>query len=239
MATFVIIHGGWGGGWIFQAMARRLRVAGHEVYTPTLTGMGDRIHLAHPEIDLDAHVLDVVNMLYAEDLRDVLLVGYSYGGMVLTGVAERVPERLAHLIYLDAFVPHNGESLLDLLAPEARSVLEDSFRQSDDGWRDSHDLPRPWPNPIPPRLAPHPWKTFTQPLKVLSEAAAMPPRTYVRCTSDKGSGEFMGQSFALSYMRAQAAGWRILEVEGDHNSPKTEQSADWLLQLFDPLLSQN
>src|SRR4051794_40381551 len=95
MATFVIVHGAWGGGWGWREVATALRAAGHEVFTPTLTGLGERAHLARPETDLTTHVRDVVGVLECEDLRDVLLVGHSYGGMVITGAADRAPDRLA------------------------------------------------------------------------------------------------------------------------------------------------
>src|SRR5688572_12471656 len=111
MATFVLVHGGWDGGWAWRSVAKDLQAAGHEVFTPTLTGSGERVHLASPEIGLDTHIQDIVNVLRFENLSDVLLVGHSYGGMVITGVAEQMPERIDQLIYLDAFAPRDGESL--------------------------------------------------------------------------------------------------------------------------------
>jgi pimeloyl-ACP methyl ester carboxylesterase len=108
MATYVIVHGGWAGGWYFGETARFMRAAGHEVYTPTLTGIGERVHLGHADIDLNTHIQDIVNVLVYEDLHNVLLVGYSYGGMVITGVAEAVTENLR----LSAFIRgHISEDL--------------------------------------------------------------------------------------------------------------------------------
>src|SRR5438445_151401 len=104
MATFVLVHGGWDGGWAWQAVAKELRHSGHEVFTPTVTGSGERVHLAGPAVDLHTHILDVVNVLRYENLSNVILVGISYGGIVVTGVAEQVPERLNQLIYLDSLV---------------------------------------------------------------------------------------------------------------------------------------
>src|SRR4051812_14926460 len=118
MATFVLVHGGWDGAWAWRSIARELQMAGHEVFTPTLTGSGERVHLASPEIDLNTHILDVSNVLHYEKLEDIILVGYSYGGMVVTGVAEQMPERLRQIIYLDAFVPQNGLSVADFFLPE-------------------------------------------------------------------------------------------------------------------------
>lgn len=108
MSTYVLVPGGFLGGWAWQRVARRLRAQGHEVYAITLTGLGDRAHLGAP--GLECHVVDVLAVLEAEDLRDVVLVGHSYGGVVITAVAARAPERVAHLAYIDANVPHDGES---------------------------------------------------------------------------------------------------------------------------------
>jgi pimeloyl-ACP methyl ester carboxylesterase len=110
--TYVLVHGGWGGGWAFRALDSLLTAAGHRVYRPTLTGLGERMHLATSEVGLSTHVTDIVNVLLFENLRDVVLVGHSYGGMVITGGADRVPERIRHLVYVDAFVPEDGESVV-------------------------------------------------------------------------------------------------------------------------------
>ena len=117
MATYVLVHGGGHGGWCYQRVARLLRSAGHEVYTPTLTGLGERSHLLSPDIDLDLHIRDVVAVLHYEDLDDVILVGHSYGGMVITGVADRAADRIGRVVYLDAANPENGQSLVDVAGP--------------------------------------------------------------------------------------------------------------------------
>src|SRR6185437_12915683 len=114
MATYVLVHGGHHGGWCYKKVARLLRSAGHEVYSPTLTGLGERRHLLGPKVDLETHIADVVGVLEFEDLHDVILVGHSYGGMVITGVADRALERIKELVYLDAAHPRNGESLADV-----------------------------------------------------------------------------------------------------------------------------
>jgi pimeloyl-ACP methyl ester carboxylesterase len=113
MAVIVLVHGLWGGGWTWKKIVPLLRSAGHDVYATTGTGVGDRVHLAGPAVDLDTHITDVANVLQFEELTDVTVVGWSYGGMIITGVAERVPERLAGLIYLDALVPADGQSSYD------------------------------------------------------------------------------------------------------------------------------
>jgi pimeloyl-ACP methyl ester carboxylesterase len=111
MATYVLVHGGAHGGWCYQRVAGILRTAGHDVYTPTMTGVGERSHLVSADVDLDLHIRDVASVLHYEDLRDVILVGHSYGGMVITGVADRATDRIGRLVYLDAATPVNGQSL--------------------------------------------------------------------------------------------------------------------------------
>ena len=117
MATYVLVHGGGHGGWCYQRVARLLRSSGHDVYTPTLSGLGERSNLLSPDIDLDLHVRDVVAVLHYEDLHDVILVGHSYGGMVITGAADRAADRIGRVVYLDAANPENGQSLVDVAGP--------------------------------------------------------------------------------------------------------------------------
>jgi len=121
MTTYVLVHGGGHGGWCYSRVRPFLIAAGHDVYAPTLTGLGERAHLMRADIDLDFHIGDVVSLLQFEDLRDVILVGHSYGGMVITGVADRIPERIKALAYLDAFIPRDGQSLFDIKFRPIRS----------------------------------------------------------------------------------------------------------------------
>jgi pimeloyl-ACP methyl ester carboxylesterase len=123
--TFVLVHGAWHGGWCYRDVARILRAQGHEVFAPTLTGLGERSHLGGGAVNLDTHIEDVTNVFLWEDLTDVVLVGHSYGGMVITGVADRIPDRIARLVYLDAFVPrHDGDSLNSLFPPTGAGMVE-------------------------------------------------------------------------------------------------------------------
>ena len=192
MATFVLVHGGGHGGWCYQRVARLLRAQGHEVHCPTLTGLGERSHLLRPGIDLDTHIEDVVALLHYEDLRDVYLAGHSYGGMVITGVADRALERVGHLVFLDAAQPRNGEALstlspalMDLAHSQARMVdgvelvlFPDSDAVAVYGVTDPADAA--W---MAPRLSPHPWACFTPPLRMDREAEVLAlPRTSVNCT---------------------------------------------------------
>ena len=135
MSTFLLVHGAWHGGWCWKRVTPLLRAAGHEVFTPTLTGLGERKHLMSPDIGLDTHVQDVVGVLEYEDLRDVILVGHSYAGMVITGVAGRTPERIAHLVYLDAFVPEDGKSLMDYQPPEMAELFHEGTRTEGEGYK--------------------------------------------------------------------------------------------------------
>src|SRR3984893_1672685 len=121
MATFVVAHGAWGAGWVWKRMHPLMSARGHRLIAPTLTGLGERAHLARSDIDLDTHIADVLGVLEMEDLTAVNLIGHSYGGMVATGVADRARPRIAKLIYIDAFVPSDGDSVHDLLPAETRA----------------------------------------------------------------------------------------------------------------------
>lgn len=193
MRTYVLVHGGGHGGWCYQRVARIIRARGQEVYTPTMTGVGERAHLLRPEIDLDFHVNDIVKVLEFEDLRDVVLVGHSYGGMVITGVADRATDRVGHLVYLDAATPENGQSLVDIAgrsmvaARQGGRIVEGIelvlFPGNDPlhfyGVKDPQQIA--W---MRPKLTPHPWKCFEQPLHLKNEAAMRKiPQSHIVCTS--------------------------------------------------------
>jgi pimeloyl-ACP methyl ester carboxylesterase len=122
---FVLVHGAWGGSWMWARLAQLLRTQGHEVFTPSMTGIGERAHLASADVDLSLHTKDILQVIEYERLCDFVLVGHSYGGMVVTGVADRVADKVRTLVYLDAFVPRNGEALLDLARPEMRAAIQD------------------------------------------------------------------------------------------------------------------
>ena len=193
MTTYVLVHGGHHGGWCYKNVARLLRNAGHEVYSPTLTGLGERRHLLSADVDLDMHIADVVGVLTVEDLRDVVLVGHSYGGMVITGVADRVPDRIKELVYLDAAHPGNGESLADV-AVQIMAICKQWVREIEGvelvtwpdtlqpeffGVTDPVDIA--W---VRPRLQQHPWKCYTNKLRLQNEAAVRSlPRTDINCTA--------------------------------------------------------
>ena len=193
MATYVLVHGGGHGGWCYQRVARLLRAAGHEVYTPTLTGLGERSHLLSADVDLDMHITDVTAVLHYEDLRDVILVGHSYGGMVITGVADRASDRVGRLVYLDAANPVNGQSLKDVAGPVIEAArpagavidgMELVLLPAPEaglfyGVTDPDDVA--W---MADRLTGHPWKCFEQPLDLTNEDALWAiPQYHIVCTS--------------------------------------------------------
>ncbi len=234
MATYVLIHGAWYGGWCWQRVTRLLRDAGHEVVTPALTGLGERAHLLNLDIDLSTRIADVFGVPWYEDLTDVVLVGHSYGGMVVTGVAAAAPERLAHLVYLDAFVPRAGQALVDLLPPERWARFLEQSAAGGEGWTIppvpvevfgvTDEADRAW---AVPRIVPHPLKTFTQAAPAAREGADAPPRTYILCAGYAGS-------FAPFAERARTEpGWRYRELASGHNAMITapRELANLLLEV--------
>ena len=175
MATYLLVHGGFQGGWAYRRVARLLRGAGHEVYTPTLTALGERSHLAYVQVNLDTHVADIGNVILWEDLEDVILVGHSYGGIVVTGVADRMPERIAALVYLDALVPADGDSLFklrpDYLARFIAKAADSGGLAIAPGAASAFDtrLPADWAW-IDAKTTPHPLACFTQAIRLTGDA---------------------------------------------------------------------
>ena len=225
MATYVLVHGGGHGGWCYQKVARRLRAEGHEVHAPSLTGLADRSHLLAPGIDLDTHITDVVNLLRYEDLSDVILVGHSYGGMVITGIADRAADRVGRLVYLDAANPRNGQSLVDVAGPIIEStrpmgavvdgvelvLLPAPGAAAFYGVTDPDDLQ--W---MDERLTGHPWRCFEQKLELTNEDALWAiPQYHVVCTST-----LLTRDPALMD-RARAEG-RLWDIDTGHDLMITE-----------------
>jgi pimeloyl-ACP methyl ester carboxylesterase len=209
MAVFVICHGAWGGGWSWRKMRPLLRDGGHEVFTPTYTGLGERAHLAHPMIDLETHIQDILAVIRYEDLHGIVLVGHSYGGMVATGVADRVPERLAHLVYLDAFVPEDGQSLDDLTNSTPGEPIEGWLRPPRPAAPDTSPEDLAW---AASRRRHQPSRCFMQKLR-LSQATPPVPRTYIHCTKKQGHDNFT--QFAERFGKDPA--WRFQTVETSHS----------------------
>jgi pimeloyl-ACP methyl ester carboxylesterase len=221
--TYVIVHGAWGGGWQFKTVDEMLSADGHKVYRPTLTGQGEHVNLANPSIDLNTQITDVVNVILWEDLHDVVLVGHSYGGMVITGVMDRVPERIKRVVFLDAFLPDDGQSLNTsrgnpttqagaTTQPGRGGRAGRGFTPAADGmiYLNGGPINRP-----PPHDVGQPPLTLSQPVSFKNPAAKKLPVTYI-LTVDRGQ-QPPQDTFYPFYERAKARGYTTLTMEGDHN----------------------
>jgi pimeloyl-ACP methyl ester carboxylesterase len=236
VATYVLVHGGAHGGWCYKPVAQILREHGHDVYAPTLTGLGERSHLVGPHVDLDLHIRDVVALLHYEDLHDVILVGHSYGGMVITGVADRAADRIGRLVYLDAANPVNGQSLVDVAGPVIESTrptgevvdgVELVLLPFPDaglfyGVTDPDDVA--W---MADRLTGHPWRCFEQPLALTNEDALWAiPQYHIVCTSTLATRDPQ----LVATARAQG---RLWDIDTGHDLMITEPKwvADTLMEV--------
>ena len=218
MAIFVIVHGSWGGGWEWEGVAERLTGLGHVAATPTLTGVGELTHGASSSVGLETHVADVIGAIGSERVGDVLLVGHSYGGAVATVVASRVPERLRGLIYIDGFIPSDGQSVADLVDPEwAESAFFAPAREVGEGWR----VPFPFPDDLddyPPDVAER-YRAGWQPLATLTDPAAVDPaiaavpRVFVHCIRKEPGTD----AFVEATRTATEAGWPVFEIASGHD----------------------
>lgn len=235
MSTFVLVHGGGHGGWCYQPLARLLREQGHDVYTPSLTGLAEREHLLSPDINLDTHVTDVVKLLYFEDLRNVILVGHSYGGMVITGAADRAADRIGHLVYLDAATPMNGQSLVDIAGPMMLAARQmgrvvngvELVLYPNEHILAAYGVTDPdtvaW---MMPKLTPHPWACFEQKLVLANDNALQAiPQSHIICTSTKSGRDIAG-------LNAQSEG-RVWDIDTGHDLMITQPGAvaDLLLKV--------
>jgi len=207
--TFVLVHGAWGGAWQWKKIDSLLTSKGHTVYRPTLTGLGERVHLANKDINLDVHIQDIVNTILFENLHDIILIGHSYGGMVITGVADKLPERIKKVIYMDAFLPEDGESVVNLNSSKTKSSLPTTIK-------DGFIIPN-WVKPDKPYPydVPHPIATLTQKLSLKN-----PDRLKIKggfiLTVDEGK-EVQKDTFYESYLRANKLGYDTSIMTADHN----------------------
>ena len=217
MSTFVLVHGAWHGSWCWKRVRKALQAHGHEVFTPTLTGVGERSHLLSPQVDLETHIHDVVNLIRWEELSNIVLCGHSYAGCVVCSVADRVPERIAALVYLDAFVPENGQSLSDTLPPEQWNAHLEATRVHGEGWK----VP-----PIPAaafsvnakdadwmdrQCTVQALAAFVQPLRLSGKGDAVKDVTYILASG------YGNTPFRQFYERAKARGWKTLTVPCGHD----------------------
>lgn len=206
VSTFVLVHPAWFGGWCWKKVVPALRAAGHTVHTPTLTGLGERAHLAAAEVGLSTHIADVVSALVFEDLDAVTLVGSSSGGTVVTAVADRVPERIERVVYLDAFAPADGQSTSDLVAPDRWAAMEHLVAAEGDGWLLPRFSPAPWEQFVSnawevanaddvewlvPRLRPTPIRHFTERAQLRhADHSERPRHVYIRCLRNDRAPHF-------------------------------------------------
>lgn len=218
--TVVLVHGAWGGGWDWRPVDRMLTARGYDVYRVTLTGLGERVHLVGPDVTLSTHVADVVNTILFERLEAVVLVGHSYGGMVITGVADSIPERLAAVVYVDAFVPHAGESVADISGRLTGMPTEEGR---------PYVIPPTWVDPSDPypRDVPHPAATLTEPLGLRGPPAQGVRAVYL-LTAETGQEP---DGFQWAADRAAALGWPVHRIEADHNAQRSAR--DELVGLID------
>jgi pimeloyl-ACP methyl ester carboxylesterase len=217
MATFVLVHGAWHGSWCWARVRRALVAQGHRVFTPTLTGIGERSHLLSRDIDLQVHVDDVANLINWEELDEVILCGHSYGGCVISGAADAVPDRIAALVYLDAFLLEEGEGLHDLLPEEHREMQLSLADQYGDGWRvppipaevfNVNPRDRDW---VDRKCTPQPLATFQQKLRLSGGPSAIARNHFIFASGWEGT------PFTVSYRRAKARGWTTREIACGHD----------------------
>jgi pimeloyl-ACP methyl ester carboxylesterase len=225
MTTYVLLGGAWLGGWAWQGVARRLRARGHDVYPLTLSGLGERVHLGSAATDLETHLADVVNVLRYEDLREVVLAGHSYAGIVVEGVADRAPERLTAAVYVDSAPLGDGVPHIALYPDEARTQMERDVAERGDGWR----LPFPGVEGLgrqasldgldgdarallEERATPHPFGTYLQPLRLTGRGAAGCTRAVIACNDFRALRDAgVPQITALA-----GPGWLWRELETGH-----------------------
>jgi pimeloyl-ACP methyl ester carboxylesterase len=214
--TFVLVHGAWHGGWSWVRVADRLRARGHIVFAPTLTGLGERAHLLRPGIDLSLHIADVVGVIKYERLNDVVLVGHSYGGCVISGIAEAMPDAIASIVFLDAFIPDNGDATVDLVPPAVQEVIRAALQRGDTTVpvRDAaafkvNEKDRAWVDAL---ATPQPIGTMIEKIKLSGARERIAKKTYIRASG------YPNVSFEKAQARAKAdRTWRTYEVPCGHD----------------------
>jgi len=214
--VYVIVHGAWGGSWAFKNVDEIMSNHGNVIYRPSLTGQGERVHLSSPDVDLNTHIKDVVNLILYENIKNVILVGHSYGGMVITGVADSIPDRIKKLVFLDAILPNDGESLATSREGGAKNI---QFASTNGFMVPS------WvkPNQPAPKDVPQSIKTFTQPVSRKNPAALKLPATYILTVEEGKKPE--QDDFYTYGERAKKRGYKYLIFKSDHN-PQFNKSAE-------------
>jgi pimeloyl-ACP methyl ester carboxylesterase len=231
--TYILVHGAWHGSWCWKRVRAALQSAGHNVFTPTLTGLGERSHLNSEAVDLSTHIADIVNLIKWEELSDVVLCGHSYAGAVITGVANQIADRIRALVFLDAFVIENGESLMDIVPSEVAQALRDQAKVTAEGWKMS---------PIPARMlgvrdpqnvawidaqcTPQAIATFEERVKLTGNFKRIQDITYMFPTERH-------PNLLISHERAKAKGWRIRTINNSGHElmiDHPQELAEFLLE---------
>ena len=218
--TFVLVHGAWHGGWCWSRVTDRLRAAGHQVFTPTQTGLGERKHLLSKDITLDTFTKDIVNVIEAEELSNVVLVGHSFGGLAISGAADAIPDKIRHLVYLDSLMVEGGKSPFDNLPPDIVAARRKAAEETSGGL----SLPAPPPAAfgisdakdtewVKRRLTPHPLGTYTSTLNIKGPVGNNLPRTYIACTNPS----YAALEGSRKWVKAQQ-GWRWAEIATGHDA---------------------
>lgn len=217
MSVYVLVHGAWHGSWCWKRVRRALWERGHEVFTPALTGVADRLHLLSPQVDLETHITDVVNLIRWEELEDVVLCGHSYGGCVISGVADRVPDRIGALVYLDAFVLESGQSLHDTIPPEVKNAQLEAARQAGEGWKvppipaeafNVNAKDRDW---VDRQCTMQPLATFQQPINLTGAIDRIENVTFILANG------YSPSPFPPFYEHAKAKGWKTITMACGHD----------------------
>jgi pimeloyl-ACP methyl ester carboxylesterase len=232
-ATYVLVHGAWHGSWCWKSVRAALQSAGHNVFTPTLTGLGERWHLNSAAIDLSTHIADIVNLIKWEELSDVVLCGHSYGGSVNIGVADHIPDRIRALVFLDAFVLENGESLMDIVPPEVAQAIRKQARATGEGWkvnpppahllgvRDAHDAA--W---VDAQCTPQAIATLEERIKLTGNPEDIKDIGYVFPTE-------CHPNLLISHERAKAKGWKMRTIDNSAHElmiDHPQELAEFLLE---------
>lgn len=217
MATFILVHGAWHGGWCWQRVRDLLQDQGHRVFTPTLTGLADRSHLLSPQVNLGTHIDDVVNLIRWEGLTDVVLCGHSYGGAVITGVADRAFDRIASMVYLDAYILENGQNIQDATDPATMAAFLELARTTGGGWTvpppaaalfGVEEADQAWVDGL---CTPQPLACLTQPLELRSDLAGI-RKSYIHATAQETAPAFMP-----FFAAAQAKAWDVSTIDCGHD----------------------
>ena len=231
MATFVLVHGAWHGAWCWRRVEKLLRAKGHDVFVPTLTGVADRAHLMSANIDVNTHIADVVNLVKWEGLKDIVLVGHSYGGVVISGIAEKIEKSISSIVFLDAFLPENGQRMTDLTVAQTRDLIDAAQAKGDLGVAprsaasfNVNEKDRAWADA---QCTPQPIRTLTQIVSLTGARDRIAKKSYIRAAG------YPNEPFDLAKAKATKNGWRVYDCNCGHDVmlDMPERLADILMEV--------